>query len=51
MDKEYAIKLLEDYIKMDRAMRDCKVESDFDKFCELHCMAIETLINEVKRSD
>ena len=48
MDKEYAIKLLEDYIKMDRAMRSDETDSDFNKFCELHCMAIETLIKEVK---
>jgi len=51
MEKEYAIKLLEDYVKIDRGTRNHEVKSDYDNFCELHCRAIETLLKEVKEGN
>lgn len=47
MDKEEAIKILKEFVKQDRKMRDYKVESDYDKFCEERCIAIETVLNEL----
>ena len=43
-----AIEICQARIDLDRNMRDNKVESDYDKFCENECMAIEKLINECK---
>jgi hypothetical protein len=44
MKKEECLKILKERIRIDRSLRD-KVESDFDKFCENECIAIETLID------
>lgn len=43
-----AIQICQARIDLDRNMRDNKVESDYDEFCENECMAIEKLINECK---
>ena len=43
-----AIEICQARIDLDRNMRDNKVESDYDEFCEKECVAIETLINECK---
>lgn len=48
MGIDEAILILEDWIDVDRQARKHSTESDFDKFCETTCLAIETLINEVK---
>lgn len=48
MDIEEAIKILKEFVKQDRKMRDYKVESDYDKFCEERCIAIETVLNELE---
>lgn len=48
MDIEKAIKILKEFVKQDRKMRDYKVESDYDKFCEERCIAIETVLNELE---
>ena len=42
---EEAIAVLEKRVAIDRALRDGSVESDYDKFCENECLAIEKLIN------
>ena len=39
-----AIEKLKERVKIDRSLRN-KVESDFDKFCEDECIAIETVLN------
>ena len=44
-----AIEICQARINLDRNMRDNKVESDYDKFCENECLAIEKLIKECKR--
>ena len=43
-----AIEICQARINLDRNMRDNKVESDYDKFCENECLAIERLIKECK---
>ena len=43
-----AIEICQTRIDLDRSMRDNKVESDYDEFCENECMAIETLIGYCK---
>lgn len=43
-----AIRILNDFITTDRAIRDFRVESDFDQFCENRCIAIEMLIKMAK---
>ena len=43
-----AIKICQARIDLDRNMRDNKVESDYDEFCEKECTAIEILIEECK---
>lgn len=48
MTLEQAIKICQERIDLDRSMRDGKVESDYDKFCENECLAIETLIGYCK---
>ena len=46
---EQAKLILKDWVNVDRQMRKHKVESDFDKFCETTCVAIDILIEEVER--
>ena len=43
-----AIEICQARINLDRNMRDNKVESDYDEFCENECLAIERLIKECK---
>ena len=45
-----AIELLQDYIKIDREIREGDTESDYSKFCEEKCEAIESLIEYVYAS-
>lgn len=42
------IEILEEWIKIDREMRNNSLESDFDKFCEEKNIAIENLIKRNK---
>lgn len=51
MSKEEAIKILKEHIKADRNARNNKVESDLDKFCESECVAIETLLKELRLAE
>lgn len=46
MDIEEDIKMLKEYINIDRKMRNNNQESDYDKFCERQCIAIENLLAE-----
>ena len=43
-----AISICQARIDLDRSMRDNKAESDYEKFCENECMAIEMLIKYCK---
>lgn len=49
MELEDAIKLLENWVKEDRTLRDNSLESDFDVFCEEKNIAIETVLNALER--
>ena len=44
MDSSKAIQILKKRVETDRRLRDNSTESDYDKFCEIECIAIETLI-------
>ena len=50
MNIDEAIELLQDYIKADREIREGDTESDYSKFCEEKCEAIESLIEYVYAS-
>ena len=41
MNEEEIIKMLQEFIDIDRTARGNKVESDYDNFCEQRCKAIE----------
>lgn len=43
---EEDIKILNEYINIDRKMRNNSQESDYDKFCERQCIAIEHILAE-----
>ena len=45
---EEDIKILEEFIELDRKIRKNKVESDYDEFCERRCIAIENLLKAYK---
>ena len=47
--KKEDIKILEEFIKLDRNIRDNKKESDYEKFCERRCIAIENILAERKQ--
>lgn len=49
MKVEDAILILRDYVNVDRQMRQHRIESDFEQFCETTCIAIDTVINEVEK--
>lgn len=46
MDIEEDLKILQEFTELDRKLRNYKVESDYDKFCERQCIAIENLLAE-----
>ena len=46
---EEDIEILEEFIKLDRNIRDNKKESDYEKFCEIRCIAIENVLAERKQ--
>lgn len=47
-EEKKAIEKLKERVKIDRSLRN-KVESDFDKFCEDECIAIETVLNLIDK--
>ena len=48
MELEEAKKELQGWVQDDRRLRDNKVESDYEKFCENNCIAIETVLQELE---
>ena len=42
-----AIEILKDYVELDRVIREGDTESDYSKFCEEKCDAIESLMEYV----
>lgn len=48
MDKQYSKQVLKEFIERDRMLRENSVKSDYDKFCETTCRAIETILEENK---
>lgn len=48
MDKQYAEQVLKEFVERDRMLRENSVKSDYDKFCETTCRAIETILAENK---
>ena len=51
MEINEAIKILKDYVKIDRWSRNDSNKSDYDNFCEEKCVAIETLIKAYQESE
>ena len=49
MDIEKALHICKERIYLDRKMRGGKADSDYEKFCEQECEAIETLINACEK--
>ena len=49
MEVEDAKTILKDWVKADRQIRMHRTESDYEQFCEVTCMAIETLIYEIEK--
>lgn len=48
MELNKAIEILEEYVELDRGCRETNNHSsDFDKFCEEKCLAIESALNEI----
>lgn len=43
-----AVAELREYVRKDRVLRENKVESDFEKFCEGHCRDIETVLDAIE---
>ena len=48
MELESAILILKDWVNIDRQARNHSTESDFDQFCEVTCIAIERVIEEIE---
>ena len=46
MDIEEDIKIVQEFTELDRKLRNYKVESDYDNFCERRCVAIEHVLAE-----
>ena len=47
MNVDEAIEILKDYVELDRNIREGDTESDYSKFCEEKCDAIDSLIEYV----
>ena len=48
MELESAILILKDYVNVDRQIRQHRIESDFEQFCETTCIAIETVLKALE---
>ena len=46
MDIEEDIKILQEFTELDRKLRNYKVESNYDNFCERRCVAIDHILAE-----
>ena len=42
-----AIEILQEYVELDRSIREGDTESDYSKFCEEKCLSIESLIEYI----
>ena len=49
MNNNEAIEILEKRIEIDRKLRQNSTESDYDKFCENECIAMEQLIKGYRK--
>lgn len=43
-----AVAELRDYVRKDRILRENRVESDFEQFCEGHCRDIEVVLDALE---
>lgn len=46
MDIEEDLKILQEFTELDRKLRNYKIESDYDNFCERRCVAIDHILAE-----
>lgn len=46
MDIEEDLKILQEFTELDRKLRNYKVKSDYDNFCERRCVAIDHILAE-----
>ena len=46
MDIEEDLKILQEFTELDRKLRNYKVESDYDNFCERRCVALDHILAE-----
>lgn len=46
MDIEEDLKILQEFTELDRKLRNYKVASDYDNFCERRCVAIDHILAE-----
>lgn len=46
MNIEEDLKILQEFTELDRKLRNYKVESDYDNFCERRCVAIDHILAE-----
>lgn len=52
MEIKKAIEDLEEYVRIDKELRQNTADkSDFDKFCDEHIEAIETVLKEIEKLD
>lgn len=51
MNLSKAINIVRERVEIDRDMRDYSVESDYDRWCEEQCEALEVLIDNVELDD
>ena len=47
MNVDKAIEILQEYVELDRSIREGDTDSDYSKFCEEKCLSIESLIEYV----
>lgn len=48
MNVEDAILILKDYVNTDRQIRNHRIESDFEQFCETTCIAIDVVLEAIE---
>ena len=46
IDIDEDVKVLKEFVELDRRIRQNKTESDYEKFCERRCVAIEHILAE-----
>ena len=47
MNVDKAIEILQEYVELDRSIREGDSESDYSRFCEEKCLSIESLIEYI----